>query len=62
MTAANRIRRSLLRCEQGATAIEYVFLLSLLALAIIVSVQSMGQEVVNLHTKVVTSWQNAAKK
>ena len=61
MTAATRICRSLLRCEQGATAIEYVFLIAFMALAIIVAGQAMGQEVVNLNMKVVTAWQNAAK-
>lgn len=61
MTAVTRIRRSLQRCEQGATAVEYVFLLAFMALAIIVAMQAMGQEVVNLNLKVVAAWQNAAK-
>ncbi|NWK95730.1 Flp family type IVb pilin [Sphingobium lactosutens] len=46
-------RRGLLRCERGATAVEYALILAMVVLAIIVALT-------NVANKTITMWNNVA--
>jgi pilus assembly protein Flp/PilA len=45
------------RCDKGATSIEYGLICSLIFLAIVASVQGVGTATNGLHTKISTSLQ-----
>jgi Flp pilus assembly pilin Flp len=51
---------ALARDDSGATAIEYAFLLALIALAIVVSAESLGLQLGTFYTAAATAVQNAA--
>ncbi|WP_346767669.1 Flp family type IVb pilin [Knoellia koreensis] len=50
-----RIRRMMLRSEQGATAVEYGLMVALIAIVIIVAVTLLGGNLQNLFNTVATS-------
>lgn len=45
------------RCESGATAIEYAFIAMLIALVIIVSINSIGTSLADIFTLVLTGFE-----
>ena len=49
------IFRRLMKSEQGATAIEYTLIASLIAVAAIAAMQSVGGKVTNVLSNVATS-------
>lgn len=44
--------RRFLRCDSGATAIEYGLICSMIFLVIVVAVQGVASQTVNLHTRI----------
>ena len=52
--------RKFLREEQGATAVEYGMMVGLIAVAVIVTVASVGTEIKSTFTKILTCLQNTA--
>ena len=56
---AMKSNRSILRCEEGATAIEYALIASLVAIAAFVAMNSVGGQVSTSFNKVSTIVSNA---
>ena len=52
-----RLLVNFLADERGATAIEYALIAGSLSIAIVVTVDELGAEVVNLFSRVVTAFQ-----